>query len=103
MPFSWRPCGSGLPMALRNSASHAERSAGRSRRWNIRALLVPPRMKTAGSLFIPAVYCAILRLERSGSERVALARIARIHAAPEPAHALLGGAMRERFGHHPAL
>ena len=49
MPFNCRPCGSGLPMALRKRVSHSARSAGRSRRWNISALLVPPRMNTAGS------------------------------------------------------
>src|SRR5471032_2484340 len=90
-------------MALRNRASHVARSAGRSRRWNIRALLVPPRMKTAGSRFIPAVYCAILLLERTGSERVAVLWLARVHAPPEPAHALFGGAVGERLGHHAAL
>ena len=52
MPLSWRPYGSGLPIAARNSRSQSDRSAGRSRWWNITALNVPPRMKTAGSVSV---------------------------------------------------
>src|ERR1700744_1803629 len=50
MPSSWRPYGSGLPMAARNSLSCSARSAGRSAALNTNALLVPPRMKAAGIL-----------------------------------------------------
>ena len=48
MPSSCRPKGSGDPIAAVNKSSHAARSAGKSRAWNMIALLVPPRMKTAG-------------------------------------------------------
>ena len=63
MPSSWRPCGSGLPRAARKSASHSARSAGRSRRWKKRPLLVPPRRKTAGS----AIWLTATLLSLGGS------------------------------------
>src|SRR5215217_2260534 len=50
MPSSWRPYGSGLPIAARKISSHAARSRGRSFALKTIALLVPPRMKTAGIL-----------------------------------------------------
>src|SRR5512147_448130 len=48
MPLSCRPCGSGEPIAAQKIASQRAWSAGRSVALNIRPLLVPPRMKTAG-------------------------------------------------------
>ena len=50
MPSSCRPYGSGLPIAARKISSHSARSLGRSRALNTMALLVPPRMNTAGIL-----------------------------------------------------
>ena len=40
----------GLPIAARNISSQRARSTGRSFCWNTMALLVPPRMNTAGIL-----------------------------------------------------
>src|SRR3954470_6300954 len=48
MPSSWRPYGSGLPIAARKISSHSARSRGRSFALNTIALLVPPRMNVAG-------------------------------------------------------
>ena len=48
IPSSWRPLGSGEPMAARKIASHAARSAGRSLTSNTRPFDVPPRMNSAG-------------------------------------------------------
>src|SRR5215471_14632858 len=50
IPSSWRPLGSGLPSAATKMRSHNERSRGRWSCRNMMALLVPPRIKTAGIL-----------------------------------------------------
>ena len=61
MPSSWRPLGSGLPIAARKMRPTASRSRGRSSARNIIALLVPPRMKTART--------ATCRIRQSNSRR----------------------------------
>ena len=47
MPSSWRPLGSGAPIAARKMGPQASRSRGRSSARSISAFEVPPRMKTA--------------------------------------------------------
>src|SRR5262249_28940522 len=59
MPSSWRMFGSGEPMTARKIGSHASRERGRSRARKMIALDVPPRMKTAGSLFCGIGHLAV--------------------------------------------
>src|SRR5437870_2005101 len=73
-------------MAERKSSSHFERSCGRSSRWKMSALLVPPRANTALYLVV---------ISRGGGARGDFPRYLRLHftSKESPMKTLLAGAL----------